>query len=271
MLLTDFQRLGSSDLVSLENFFLAIGSLIAAQLQAEVYPQEMWQPALMPNFNFDRYIREHVLKKTDKPVFWAMDETDKILACPFRDDVFALFRSWHSDRVLQPHEPCNRLTLALAYSTEPYLFIKDLNQSPFNIGTKIFLEDFTLDNIRDLNSRYGSPLYQGELEDFLDFTGGQPYLVRCSLNEMVIQGLNFSQFIKYIQNNENALTDHLKRLLLIFSENQQLRETVKSFIKTNFIESYDDFFRLRSAGILVGSQERPRFRCRLYKEYLGNL
>ena len=48
--------------------------------------------------------------------------------------------------------------MAIVHATEPHLFIQDLNQSPFNVGTKIFLEDFTADQVAELNRRYNSPL-----------------------------------------------------------------------------------------------------------------
>ena len=56
----------------------------------------------------------------------------------------------------------SRLTLAIAYATEAHLFISDLNQSPFNIGTLVSLEDFTLSQVAELNRLYGSSLRTDE-------------------------------------------------------------------------------------------------------------
>jgi len=271
---TDFQKLNLANSENippekqLENFFLALGSLLAMQLQLDTYPHEVWSSYVTANANFDIYIRQHILKKTEKHVLWVMDEVDRILPYPFRDEVFGLLRSWHSDRTVNPGDPCERLSLVLSYSTEPYLFIKDLHQSPFNIGEKIFLEDFNLEQLRDLNHRYGSPLYQGELEDFLQLLGGQPYLTRAALNEMVTQNLSFSAFLKHIEKTENTLSDHLKRLTLMLSQNSKLKTAVQQQLNKHNIEDYDNFFRLRSAGVLIGSQERPRFRCQLYENHL---
>ena len=271
VLLTDFQRLVKSDLESLESFFIAIGCLMADQLRLDIYPQDMWsQRRRTPNGNFDMYIRDEILRKTDKKVLWAIDEADKVLSCPFSDDIFSLFRSWHNDRALSPDEPCNRLSIALSYSTEPYLFIKDINQSPFNVGTKVILEDFTLEQIKDLNYRYGSPLLQSELNDFHEFTGGQPYLVRCILNELITRNLAFEDLPSYIEKNETVLTDHLKRIFLMLSRDESIVKTIKKFLQHQEIESYNHFLRLRSGGVLIGSQERPRFRCQLYENYLSS-
>src|SRR5206468_9769560 len=89
---------------------------------------------------------------------WGLDEVDRLFNCPFSDVVFGLFRSWHNERSLNPEGPWGRLTLAIAYATEAHLFITDLNQSPFNVGTRLTLDDFTLEQVAELNRRYGSPL-----------------------------------------------------------------------------------------------------------------
>jgi len=74
--------------------------------------------------------------------------------------------------------------------TEAHLFITDLNQSPFNVGTRLTLEDFTCDQVADLNRRYGSPLrHPSEVARLFHLVGGQPYLVRRGLHELVTRGL----------------------------------------------------------------------------------
>ena len=72
--------------------------------------------------------------------------------------MFGVFRSWHNKRALDPEGPWRRLTLAIAYATEAHLFSTDLNQSPFNVGTRLVLEDVTVEQVEELNRRYGSPL-----------------------------------------------------------------------------------------------------------------
>ena len=67
--------------------------------------------------------------------------------------MFGLFRSWHNERSLNPDGPWGRLTLAIVYATEAHLFITDLNQSPFNVGTRLTLEDFTFEQVAELNGR----------------------------------------------------------------------------------------------------------------------
>ena len=89
---------------------------------------------------------------------WALDEVDRLFSKPYASEVFGLFRSWHNRRQLEPDGPWSMLTMAIAYATEAHLFITDLHQSPFNVGTRLELSDFNLEQVSDLNNRYGAPL-----------------------------------------------------------------------------------------------------------------
>src|SRR5207302_929317 len=127
-----------------------------------------------------------VLARVTGPLVWAFDEADRLFPCSFGSEVFGLFRSWHNARVLDPTSSWSRLTLAIAYATEAHLFITDMNQSPFNIGTLLALEDFTPDQVAWLNDRYGAPLRNpAELQQFVQLVGGHPYLVNRGLYRLV--------------------------------------------------------------------------------------
>ena len=113
--------------------------------------------------NMERFLRARGAGTVAEPLVWGLDEVDRLFppAC-FGSEVFGLFRSWHNRRALDPSGPWSRLTLAIAYATEAHLFITDLNQSPFNVGTRLTLEDFAPAQVADLNGRYGLPLPDGE-------------------------------------------------------------------------------------------------------------
>src|SRR5207248_2614532 len=142
-----------------------------------------------PNLNFRRFLRREVLGRIEEPLVWGLDDVDRLFHCDFGSVIFALFRSWHNQRALDSDGPWGRLTLAIAYATEAHLFITDLNRSPFNVGTRLELEDFTIEQVADLNRRYAThsasgypPLRdRGELGRLYHLLGGHPYLVRRGL------------------------------------------------------------------------------------------
>lgn len=270
VLLTDFQKLAETQLQSLETFFIALGEMLANQLELDIYPQDKWRANLSPNMNFDNYFQRQILRKTDKQVLWAIDEADRLFLCDFSSDVFALFRTWHNERALNPSTPCRKLTLAIAYATETYLFIKDQNQSPFNVGTKLPLEDFTLEQLADLNQRYGTPLKNDkEIKQFHQLVGGQPYLVRCGLNDMVSHQLTLNEFLRKATLDEGTYAEHLRRIIMLLNREQTLSEVMQQVLRGKPCPDYDSFYRLRSFGLLKGnSKENVSLRCKLYEHYL---
>ncbi|HIE01844.1 MAG TPA: serine protease [Thiotrichaceae bacterium] len=272
VLLTDFQKLIEAQLQSLDTFFIALGEMLADQVNSDVYPKDFkkWRPNRAPNMNFDLYFKSEILGKSNKPILWGIDEADRLFLCDFSSEVFALFRTWHNERALNPATPCSRLTLAIAYATETYLLIKDQNQSPFNVGTKLFLEDFTPQQLADLNERYGSPLKNTkEITQFHQFVGGEPYLVRCGLNDLVSHKMSLDAFMSTATRDNGTYADHLRRIVNLLNSEEALLHTMQKVLQGQSCPDYDSFYRLRSAGILRGeSKDKVSLRCQIYEHYL---
>ena len=267
---TDFQKLNAADLVSVETLFLALAEMIADQLDIEFDPDKHWNPRRGANVNFERFLRREVLAHLASPLVWAMDEVDRLFTCSFGSEVFGLFRSWHNERSLDPSGPWSRLTLAIAYATEAHLFITDMNQSPFNVGTRLTLEDFTLEQVADLVRRYDAPLRTNdEVMRFYQLLGGQPYLTRRGLQEMVAHNVSLASFEAAADRDEGMFGDHLRRFLVLLVRDNELCEAMKSLLRAQPDLNAESFYRLRSAGILAGdaaSEARPR--CQLYASYM---
>ncbi|HLV81387.1 MAG TPA: AAA-like domain-containing protein, partial [Chthonomonadaceae bacterium] len=266
----DFQKLNAGHLETIESFYMALGGLMADQLDLEVMPEEVWNPRRGANVNFERYVRRQMLENLGQPLVWAMDEVDRLFTCDFGSEVFGLFRSWHNERSLDPDGPWSRLTLAIAYATEAHLFITDMNQSPFNIGTQLPLDDFTLSQVADLNARYASPLKDEEqISRFYRLVGGQPYLVQKGLNEMAGHGVDIQAFEEQAGRDEGLFGDHLRRYLVLLVRDPDLCNVLRGALKGQACPTAESFYRLRSAGLLAGhSQLDARLRCQIYENYL---
>src|SRR5436305_4713733 len=208
----------------------------------------------------------------DCPLVWGMDELDRLFPCPFGSEVFGLFRTWHNERAVDPTAPWGRLTLAIVYATEAHLFITDQNQSPFNVGTRLELKDFTREQVGELNARYGSPLRDAEeLERFYRLLGGHPYLVRRGLHEMATRNIGLDAVESHAQRDDGPFGDHLRRMLAQLGRDPELRDAVQAVLRGGGCPPPDHFYRLRSAGVLAGeTSEEARCRCQLYAAYLAH-
>ncbi|HLK60968.1 MAG TPA: AAA-like domain-containing protein, partial [Chthonomonadaceae bacterium] len=267
---TDLQKLDQEQMQSVASLFETLAQMIASQLELDVDLEAAWNPRRVWNVNFDRFLRREVLDRLSVPMVWGLDEVDRLFGHDFSTVVFGLFRSWHNERSLDPTGPWSRLTLAIAYATEAHLFITDLNQSPFNVGTRLTLEDFTQAEVQDLNRRYGEPLRDaGELTRYYQMVGGHPYLVRRGLHSMAADGVDLNTLEAQAEREDGVFGDHLRRLLAALGQDSALCEAMRSILQGHPCPDPNSFYRLRSAGVLSGAiHTEARLRCGLYQSYL---
>jgi DNA-binding SARP family transcriptional activator len=267
---TDLQTLTCVELVSLDSLFLWLAEGLADQLDLEVLPREAWDPNRGPSLNLRRYLRRHVIPASGGPLVWALDQADRLFGYPYSDDVFGVFRSWHNERALDPYGPWGSFTLVLAYAAEVHLFVRDLSQSPFNVGTRLELEDFSPEQIRDLNRRYGYPLQnETHLARFLALVDGHPYLVRRGLSALAEGLTDLSELESTADTRRGLFGAHLHRMLDCLGQDPELRAALGAFLQDGGPLGEDSYYRLRSAGLVVGhSPSTARPRCGLYRTFL---
>lgn len=283
---TDFQQLEAGDFLSADTLLRALAGSIADQLELDIDISTQWSALRGANQNLERFLRRTVLS-TGMTLVWGMDEVDRLFTCPFGSSIFGLFRSWHNRRALEPEGPWHRLTLIITYATEAHLFITDLNQSPFNVGTRLELEDFTLEQVELLNQRHGSPIQSGdEVARLMGLVGGHPYLIRRALFLLSQEREGFSpdghdpnaptsglsRLEAQALNDNGPFGDHLRRLMTLVRREQSNLDELDRILSAHVCSSLDGFYRLRSAGLIKGDSHRQvQLRCRLYEAYLGAL
>ncbi|MFT7642529.1 MAG: hypothetical protein ACI9G1_004287, partial [Pirellulaceae bacterium] len=270
VVLTDLQKLNSTDLQSPETLFIALGQWICDKLDLDTDPLDVWNERRGASVNFERYLRREVLGKLDAPLVWGLDEVDRLFPCPFSSEVFGLFRSWHNERALDPDGPWSQMTMAITYATEAHLFITDVNQSPFNVGTRITLQDFSAEQVIELNGRYQNILSEEDVVQLHALVAGHPYLTNRSLFEIASRGMSYGEFEPQAELEDGVFGDHLRRMLVLLAEDQPLCEALRVVLAGGECPDAESFYRLRSSGILSGeSAAIARLRCPLYETFLG--
>ena len=264
---TDLGKLSAVQFSSAAEFTLALAEEIEQQCGAASGPEKLWSERRAPIVNFDRYLKQ-VLTQTHQHLVWAIDGADQLFTHSFANEFFALVRSWHNEQALRPESPVHRLTVAIAYAREAHLFISDENQSPFNVGTKVTLEDFTPSHIAELNHKYGTPLTAVQVKRLYKLTGGHPLLTHCSLQALSLRELSFEDLIATSTLHEGPFGDHLRRLLRSLNHNKELKRVLKSVLEGGHPvpgQVYD----LCASGVLAGNPgSAPRIRCQIYEQFL---
>jgi WD40 repeat protein len=116
-----------------------------------------------------------LLAHFDGPIVLFVDEIDAIRNLPFpADEFFAGIRECHNRRAVDPN--FNRLTFCLLGVASPAELIADPSISPFNVGRRVELTDFTPEEAAPLARGLAGGL--PVLDRILHWTGGHPYLTQ---------------------------------------------------------------------------------------------
>ena len=260
----------AAQLDNIDTFLCALAQAMAAEAELSADPAATWDRRRGASINFSHFVKRELLSRTDRPLIWSLDEVDRIFSCSFANEFFAILRSWHNERALFPDTVCSRLTVTVAYAREAHILITDANQSPFNVGTRIVLGDFSRSEVLELNRRYGTPLQDDELDEFYDLLGGQPFLTQCGLYELAFKGRTLKELASSATQDNAQFDDHLSRMLFSLDRDPQLRIAVQRLLANEELGSTDALCRLRSAGVLSGNSDRhATLRCRLYRDYFS--
>ncbi|MBD0305212.1 MAG: AAA-like domain-containing protein, partial [Nitrospiraceae bacterium] len=142
--------------------------------------KEYWDESLGVKERCTTYFEEYLLPKSAKPLLLALDEADLLFEHgSVSSDFFGLLRFWNEQAKSQP--VWKRLKIIVSHSTEPYLLIDTPNQSPFNVGLGIRLEEFNEAEAHELALRHSSKWTKANTKDLMALVGGHPYLVRKAL------------------------------------------------------------------------------------------
>ena len=142
-----------------------------------------------------------------------------------------------------------------------------MNQSPFNVGLRLYLEDFDEIQVRDLNRRHGSPVQESGLPQLMTLLNGHPYLTRKALYTLVTKGWAWADLTRVAAADRGPFGDHLRRQYWLLRDAPDLREALKEIIRRERCADEMAFFRLLRAGLVKGSGDKCKCRCGLYKMY----
>jgi len=179
VVILDLTAIGQN--LSADQWYRGLLGQMGDQLELEEELIEFWRDnkELGAMQRWMRAIREVVLPCYSGPVVIFIDEIDAVLSLPFStDEFFAAIREFYNHRT--EDEELERLTFCLLGVATPSDLIHDTRTTPFNIGQRIELRDFT--EAEALYLAHG--LKQEEkssaalLKRIHHWTNGHPYLTQ---------------------------------------------------------------------------------------------
>ncbi|MEO7495414.1 MAG: AAA-like domain-containing protein [Massilia sp.] len=207
-----------------------------------------------PNVEYDRHLRL-ILREVSCNVIIVLDEVDSLINTLYSDIILSQIRSMYFSR--SNHREYERLTYILSGVIEPTDLIKDKNISPFNIGEKIYLENFSFPELLSFISRANLPFDEYISSRVFDWTSGNPRMSWevCSELEAMVEASGFVTVddvdlaVKkvYLAEFDRAPIDHIRTLA---RSDQKIQSAIVSirYGKSEFLDQ-DIKSRLYLAGI----------------------
>lgn len=263
----DFQMISESHFASLESLLRYVAYNLAKFFKVSATVDQYWDDYLGAKESITNFIEEFILREADSPVLILFDEVDLVFGYPYRNGFFSTLRGWHNLRAVR--DIWDRLNIVIAHSTEPYLWIQDINQSPFNVGHEIKMNDFDFDQISELNAKHGEVLKTTDhLRQLMGLVGGQPYLVRQALYTLAINRWPISQLQSVSADEAGPFGDHLRRYLWSLQKHKGLKDALRDMLRHGQCDDEEDFQRLKAAGLVKGeTRTAVQMRCQLYADY----
>jgi WD40 repeat protein len=172
-----------------EQWYDGLLSLLARALELEDALEDYWlsHERLGPLQRWMHALRDVVLARIPGTIVLFIDEIDAVRSLPFSvDEFFAAIRECHNRRTEDPEY--RRLTFCLLGVATPSDLIRDTRTTPFNIGRRIELNDFSEEEAALLAAGFRpgrasdlpmtGPEARALMNRVLHWTAGHPYLTQ---------------------------------------------------------------------------------------------
>ncbi|MGD1919435.1 MAG: AAA-like domain-containing protein [Pleurocapsa sp.] len=268
----DFDSVERSIAENLDKLLRWMCVMVSRQLGLENKVKEYWDTDILgSNDNCTVYFEEYILTETTDAIALALDNIDRLF--PYEgviEDFFGMLRSWHEKG--KTNNCWSQLKLILSHSTEVYIPL-DINQSPFNAGIPILLEEFDAERVEALANLYQLNWGKSEVERLMDLVGGHPYLVRLAMYQIKINNLTLEQFLAQATLEMEIYSDPLRRLLNTLRQSPTLTQAYATVVESAKPLALDSLqiYQLHSIGLVKHQQNLVSPRCKLYRDYFNRV
>lgn len=190
-----------------------------------------------------------------------LDEIDSLTNCGYSDQIFAQIRSTYFSRI-NFHE-FNRLTYVISGVAEPNEIIKDKNISPFNIGEKIYLDDFSRPEYLEFINKSQLSFPEEVVNKIFEWANGNPRITWDICSEVEANQITGIELVAetvdkavkklYLTEFDKAPVDHIRDLV---EANSEIRDAIIQINYSKGSELSDEIKKkLYLAGIIKAGYE----------------
>ncbi|MEH2067257.1 MAG: AAA-like domain-containing protein, partial [Nostoc sp.] len=206
--IVDLQELGAN--LTAEQWYFGFLVKLDDQLMFDTDVVSWWREHehLGISQRLTQFFEKVLLAEVAGQVVIFVDEIDSTLSLDFTDDFFIAIRYLYVARATNPE--FGRLSFVLMGVTTPGDLISDAKRTPFNIGQRVDLTDFTFDEALPLAEGLQLPDDDAQqiLRQVLKWTGGHPYLTQ-RLCGALIANSNESVETRFIASPQSIDVDRI--------------------------------------------------------------
>ncbi|MGD2092084.1 MAG: AAA-like domain-containing protein [Candidatus Aminicenantes bacterium] len=261
----NFQSISEKNFKTMEKIWFNIVSCISNQLKIKEWSSNNWKKEADYNYNVLNFF-DMMFEISEYPLIICFDEVNRVFNSPIKNDFFASIRSLYTRGAHESN--FHKTRWLLSTSSEPAFFIDDINQSPFNIGHRVELNTFTIEEVKEFALRFGLILNYDDLERVMNFVGGRPYLVHTLFYHLACKQYSYEQLLDVCLAGGKIFREHLEHYLAQFQREKSLKKMMINVIQEKGCNDVILAYRLLSAG-LVRRDEQQKIvpLCRLYVDF----
>ncbi len=235
--------------LTVEQWYRGLLSQVGQDLHLEDEIGDYWRGSreATPLQRFTGALREVALRHLAGQVVLFVDEIDYVRSLPFAaDEFFAGIRECYNRRVSDPE--MERLTFGLFGVATPTDLIQDTRTTPFNVGRRIELRDFTPQEAEPLAAGLNAQNGRGRelLARILYWTGGHPYLTQRLCQALTQQAAPNSETASVSPHSRPTTVADVDRLcedLFLASRSRQQDDNL-IFVRERLLRSDSDIAAL---------------------------
>jgi AraC-like DNA-binding protein len=268
----NLEQVEQAVLSNLNQFLRWLCANISRQLQRQPKLDEYWDEDLGSKISSTLYLQDYILESIDTPLVLALDEVSQVFEHPqVAKDFLPLLRSWYEEAKRLPI--WQKLRLIVVHSTEIYVPLQ-LNQSPFNVGLPVQLDDFNLEEVQQLAERYGLDwAEEEEARQLMSLVGGHPALVNLALYHLSRKEIALSQLLETAPTATGIYSHHLQRHWATLKKQPELAQALDTVLNATEPVLLDPIlaYKLSSMGVIKQSGGKAIASCQLYRQYFGSV
>ncbi len=253
-------------LSDLDRFLRWLCANVARQLQLKPLIAEYWDEDIGSKISCSAYFQDYLLAQITTPLVLALDEVNRIFEHPqIAKDFFPLLRFWYEEAKTLPI--WQNLRLVVVHSTEIYIPLQ-INQSPFNVGLPIQLDNFAQAEVQQLARSYDIDWEDGvAARQLMDLVGGHPALVNLALYHLSREDMTLAQLLKTAPTATGIYHHHLQRHWVSLEAQPELLLALNAVMNATEPVALEPIvaYKLSSMGSVQLLDDKAIPTCELYR------